>query len=92
MHQSLESSSSLSYPMTETTHPTLSRSASVSTRKEAWTIEDFKSIVSIGNGKFGKVFKAVEKTSNRQVALKVVYKNLLEKFDFFGQMKKELEI
>jgi serine/threonine protein kinase len=38
------------------------------------------------------VFKAEEKNSNKQVALKVVFKNLLEKFDFFGQMKKELEI
>lgn len=38
------------------------------------------------------MFKAVEKNSNKPVALKVVYKNLLEKFDFFSQMKKELEI
>lgn len=38
------------------------------------------------------MFKAIEKRSNKQVALKVIYKELLEKFDFFSQMKKELEI
>ena len=38
------------------------------------------------------MFRAVERNSSRPVALKVVYKHLLEKFDFFGQMKKELEI
>ena len=67
--------------------------ASASTqRKEAWTLDDFKNIQSIGNGKFGKVYRALEKNSNKQVALKMVHKNLLEKFDFFTQMKKELEI
>jgi serine/threonine protein kinase len=57
---------------------------SESQRKEAWTIDDFKSIQAIGNGKFGKVYKAIEKNSNKQVGLKVVFKNLLEKFDFFS--------
>jgi serine/threonine protein kinase len=38
------------------------------------------------------VYRAVERNSNKQVALKLVHKNLLEKFDFFSQMKKELEI
>jgi aurora kinase, other len=52
-------------------------------RKEAWTLDDFKNIQSIGNGKFGKVYRALEKNSNKQVALKMVHKNLLEKFDFF---------
>ena len=61
-------------------------------RKEAWTMDDFKSVQSIGNGKFGKVFRAVEINSNKTVALKLVQKSQLEKFDFFSQMKKELEI
>jgi len=55
-------------------------------------VNDFTSIQAIGSGKFGKVFKAVERSSNVQVALKVVFKNMLEKFDFFSQMKRELEI
>ena len=36
-----------------------------SQKKEAWTIEDFKNIQNIGSGKFGKVFKAIEKNSNK---------------------------
>jgi serine/threonine protein kinase len=38
------------------------------------------------------VYRAIEINSSKQVALKLVHKNLLEKFDFFSQMKKEIEI
>ena len=38
------------------------------------------------------MYRAVERTSNKQVALKLVEKKQLERFDFFSQMKKELEI
>lgn len=55
-------------------------------------MSDFSGIQAIGSGKFGKVFKAIEKNSNSPVALKVVFKQMLEKFDFFSQMKRELEI
>ncbi len=55
-------------------------------------MNDFTSIQAIGSGKFGKVFRAIEKHSQKAVALKVVVKTTLEKFDFFTQMKKELEI
>lgn len=34
-------------------------------KKEVWTVDDFKNIQSIGGGKFGKVFKAIEKNSNK---------------------------
>ena len=34
----------------------------------------------------------MEKNSKKMVALKLVQKSQLEKFDFFSQMKKELEI
>ena len=61
-------------------------------QQEAWTVNDFHSIQSIGSGKFGKVFRAIEKRANVPVALKVVFKHMLEKFDFFSQMKRELEI
>jgi aurora kinase len=66
--------------------------AATSNSKHSWTTSDFTSIQAIGSGKFGKVFKAVEKRSQKPVALKVVVKATLEKFDFFSQMKKELEI
>lgn len=61
-------------------------------QQQTWTVQDFSGIQAIGNGKFGKVFKAVERNSQKNVALKVVVKATLEKFDFFSQMKKELEI
>jgi len=57
-----------------------------------WTMKDFCNIQKVGGGKFGSVCKAVEKNSNKQVALKVIEKKQLEKYDFFGQMKKEIEI
>ena len=38
------------------------------------------------------MYRAIEVNSNKHVALKMVKKNLLEKFSFFSQMKKELEI
>lgn len=66
--------------------------ASVPKQKLSWTLDDFTGIQAIGNGKFGKVYRAVEINSGKQVALKMVNKDLLEKFDFFTQMKKELEI
>ena len=55
-------------------------------------MEDFKNIQSVGHGKFGKVFRAVERNSNKQVALKLIQKSILEQYDFFSQIKKELEI
>ena len=61
-------------------------------RKDSWTVHDFSGIQAIGSGKFGKVFKAVERSTGVPCALKVVFKNMLEKFDFFSQMKRELEI
>jgi hypothetical protein len=51
--------------------------------RQQWTVEDFCNIQNIGSGKFGKVFRATEKNSNKTVALKVVVKSTLEKFDFF---------
>lgn len=52
--------------------------------KESWTVHDFTGIQAIGSGKFGKVFRAVERSSGVAVALKVVFKHMLEKFDFFS--------
>ena len=61
-------------------------------QKSSWTVSDFTQVQAIGSGKFGRVFRAVEKNANKPVALKVVPKQTLEKFDFFSQIKKELEI
>ena len=61
-------------------------------RTTPFTIDDFQDLVKIGSGKFGKVYLASEKQSGIQVAIKQVYKELLNQYDFFSQMKKELEI
>ena len=55
-------------------------------------MSDFSNVHAIGSGKFGQVYRATEKNQNFPVALKLVYKHMLEKFDFFSQMKRELEI
>ena len=57
-----------------------------------YRIEDFTLIKQIGSGRFGKVFLAEEQRSGVRVAIKSVEKTFLEKYDFFCQMKKELEI
>lgn len=57
-----------------------------------FVIDDFQLFEKIGSGKFGKVYKAIEKRSNQTCALKMVKKELLTQYDFFGQMRKELEI
>ena len=59
---------------------------------QSFQLSHFTDIKKIGSGKFGKVFSAVEIKSGVKVALKVVYKDLLDQYDFYSQMKKELEI
>ena len=74
------------YDQTTLLSQTLSRPSA------AFRLEDFSDLERIGSGKFGKVYSCVEKTSGRKVALKTVYKKLLGQFEFYSQMKKELEI
>ena len=47
-------------------------------------IEDFDVGKKIGSGKFGRVFEAIYKPYEVRVALKVVYKQMLEQFKFHG--------
>jgi serine/threonine protein kinase len=47
-------------------------------------VHDFTGIQAIGSGKFGKVFKAIERNTGLPCALKVIFKHMLEKFDFFS--------
>lgn len=46
----------------------------------------------IGQGKFGRVFEAIYRPNGVKVALKVVYKQMLDQYKFHAQMRKELEI
>jgi len=42
--------------------------------RQSWSQHDFTGIQAIGSGKFGKVFKAVERSTGVPCALKVVFK------------------
>ena len=55
-------------------------------------IEDFDLGGKIGSGKFGRVFQAKHKLTGTKIALKVVYKQMLDQFKFHAQIRKELEI
>ena len=47
-------------------------------KPQIFTFSNFMDLKRIGSGKFGKVFYAREKQSGTAVALKVVYKKLLD--------------
>ena len=57
-----------------------------------WILEDFEVGVCLGNGKFGYVYKAVEKKSQKEVAIKVISKKIIAQYEFFDQLKCEIEI
>ncbi|KAI0503737.1 hypothetical protein KFK09_014678 [Dendrobium nobile] len=60
---------------------------------EEWQLDDFEIGKFIGEGKFGKVYLAREKQSGYVIALKVIFKKKkLEKYQFFGHLKREIEI
>ncbi|CAG8433073.1 10702_t:CDS:2 [Diversispora eburnea] len=46
----------------------------------------------LGQGRFGRVFMAKEKSSGKIVALKVMFKNDLKEHKLEGQLKREIEI
>ncbi len=60
--------------------------------KPEMTLDDFEIGMCLGNGKFGYVYKAVEKKSQVEVAIKVISKKIVSQFDFFEQLKSEIEI
>uniref|UniRef100_A0A1I7Y5D4 Aurora kinase n=1 Tax=Steinernema glaseri TaxID=37863 RepID=A0A1I7Y5D4_9BILA len=57
-----------------------------------WTLNDFEVGRALGRGKFGSVFLAREKESKYIVALKVLFKNQLEKHNLETQLRREIEI
>ena len=58
----------------------------------SWRVDDFEVKETLGNGKFGYVYKAIEKKNNKEVALKIVRRNIIEQYNFFEQLKNEVEI
>lgn len=57
-----------------------------------WTLEDFDIGKPLGKGKFGNVYLAREKKSKYIVALKVLFKNQLQKAQVEHQLRREIEI
>ncbi|XP_077228759.1 serine/threonine-protein kinase Aurora-3-like [Tasmannia lanceolata] len=57
-----------------------------------WTLQDFEIGKPLGKGKFGKVYLAREKKSKYIVALKVIFKQQLEKYRLHHQLLREIEI
>jgi len=60
--------------------------------KEQWFLSDFDIGKPLGRGKFGNVYLAREKRSKFIVALKVLFKNQLQKAGVEHQLRREIEI
>ncbi|XP_012574221.1 serine/threonine-protein kinase Aurora-3 [Cicer arietinum] len=60
--------------------------------KEEWSIKDFEIGKPLGKGKFGRVYVAREVKSKFVVALKVIFKEQLEKYRIHHQLRREMEI
>lgn len=57
-----------------------------------WKLDNFEIGRNLGKGKFGNVYLAREKKSHFVIALKVLFKEQIEKFQVRVQIKREIEI
>jgi serine/threonine protein kinase len=57
-----------------------------------WSVDDFEFGLPLGRGKFGHVYLAREKESKFMVAIKILYKRQLLKYDCMKQLQREIEI
>ncbi|XP_059457919.1 serine/threonine-protein kinase Aurora-3 [Corylus avellana] len=60
--------------------------------KKQWSMQDFEIGKPLGKGKFGRVYLAREAKSKYIVALKVIFKEQLEKYRIQHQLRREMEI
>ncbi|XP_065620807.1 serine/threonine-protein kinase Aurora-3 [Quercus suber] len=60
--------------------------------KKQWSLQDFEIGKPLGKGKFGRVYLAREAKSKYIVALKVIFKEQIEKYKIQHQLKREMEI
>ncbi|KAK2353957.1 Serine/threonine-protein kinase Aurora-3 [Trifolium repens] len=60
--------------------------------KREWSINDFEIGKPLGRGKFGRVYVAREIKSKYVIALKVIFKEQLEKYKIHHQLRREMEI
>ncbi|KAL8141262.1 hypothetical protein V2J09_007283 [Rumex salicifolius] len=57
-----------------------------------WSLDDFEIGKPLGRGKFGRVYLAREVKSKFVVALKVIFKEQIEKYRLHHQLRREIEI
>ncbi|KAF0373010.1 kinase-like protein [Gigaspora margarita] len=62
------------------------------TSLRTWSLDDFELGDPLGQGRFGRVYQAKEKTSGKIVALKVIFKSDLREYKLEKQLKREVEI
>lgn len=60
--------------------------------KKTWTLDDFEIGRKLGKGRFGNVYVAREKKTKFIVALKVIFKEQLERNNVEHQLRREIEI
>ncbi|XP_028197512.1 serine/threonine-protein kinase Aurora-3-like isoform X3 [Glycine soja] len=60
--------------------------------KRHWSLEDFEIGKPLGRGKFGRVYVAREVKSKFVVALKVIFKEQIDKYRIHHQLRREMEI
>lgn len=60
--------------------------------RQVWSLDDFQITKVLGQGRFGKVFKAKEIKTGYTVALKILHKSQLSKLNAEVQLRREIEI
>ncbi|XP_052730363.1 serine/threonine-protein kinase Aurora-3 isoform X4 [Vigna angularis] len=60
--------------------------------KQNWSLQDFEIGKPLGRGKFGRVYVAREVKSNFVVALKIIFKEQIDKYKIHHQLRREMEI
>ncbi|XP_042505360.1 serine/threonine-protein kinase Aurora-3-like [Macadamia integrifolia] len=76
--------------VSQTQEPNRRKEEEQSSRK--WSLQDFDIGKPLGKGKFGRVYLAREKKSKYMVALKVIFKEQIEKYGLHNQLRREMEI
>lgn len=60
--------------------------------KESWEVNDFDFFECLGNGKFGYVYNAKEKKTQKEIAIKLICKKAIKQYLMLDQLKSEIEI
>ncbi|KAK4859591.1 hypothetical protein QYF36_008237 [Acer negundo] len=60
--------------------------------EKQWSLKDFEIGKPLGKGKFGRVYVAREVQSKYIVALKLIFKEQIEKYKIHNQLRREMEI